>query len=409
MAGPAGPWGPDERPDSLSLYVHVPFCSRRCAFCDLTTGRPRGPQEPLEYLTMLRREIVRAGEEEAGQVGRPVPSIYFGGGTPTSVPAEGLVGVLWLLREVYGVPDDAEVTVEADPGTVDAESLVGLRRAGFNRISFGVQALDDAVLRRLGRLHDSARAEDAVRWAAEAGFASVSIDLILGLPQISRRAWRDGIDRVLAWPLSHVSIYALNVEPDTAFGRRQAAGRLHLPPEDAVIEMGDWAEARLAAAGFARYELSSYARPGFASTHNLGYWRGRDYRGFGAGAHSFVAGLRFWNERLPMRYIRAVVAGQSPRADEERLGPDLARAEAALLSLRTAEGIDRTAFRRRFGHDPAVLFASALDPLLAAGLVVVSETAVTLTPRGRWLYNPVARALLPERTAPTVAEGVRPA
>lgn len=398
--GPAAPrpWGEvegGEAPDALSLYVHIPYCARRCAFCDLSAGRPRGPEEPLAYLTALRREIVRAAEEEPDLRGRPAVTAYFGGGTPTSVQPEGLAGVLWLLRNQFALPDEAEASVEADPGTVGQETLWALRRAGFNRLSFGVQTLDDRVLRRLGRLHDAARARAAVGWAREEGFAHVSVDLILGLPQVSRAAWRETVAEVASWPVDHVSVYALQVEEGTAFGRRQRAGLLSLPPDELVVEMGDEAEAVLAAAGFERYELASYARPGGRCLHNEGYWTGRAYRGFGAGAHSYVGGERRWNTRSPRRYIAAVVGGASPVAGRERLAGEAARAEAAMLALRRDRGIERAAFARAFGVDPAAAFAPAWERLQEAGLVTVDGERIALSGRGRWLYNRVASALLP--------------
>ncbi len=393
-----GPWGETdagEAQDALSLYVHVPYCARRCAFCDLSAGRPSGPEEPLAYLTAIRREIVRAVEEEPGLADRPAVSAYFGGGTPTAVQPEGLAGVLWLLRQQFQLPDGAEATVEADPGTVSGESLWALRQAGFNRISFGVQSLDDRILRRVGRMHDAARAEAAVAEASAEGFEQISVDLILGLPQVTPAVWRRTVEEVASWPVTHVSVYALQVEEGTAFGRRQRAGHLGLPPDDLVVEMGDEAETLLARAGFARYELSSYARPGGRCLHNEGYWTGRAYRGLGAGAHSYIDGERLWNVRSPRRYIAAVVGGLSPVGGRERLAPDAARAEAAALALRRDRGIERQAFARAFGADPVEVFAPSLAPLADAGLVEVSDARVVLTARGRWLYNRVATALLP--------------
>jgi oxygen-independent coproporphyrinogen-3 oxidase len=395
---PARAWGKaaaDEPVDALSLYVHIPYCAHRCAFCDLSAGRPRGPEEPLAYLTALRREIVRAIEEERDVQGRPAVSAYFGGGTPTSVQPEGLAGVLWLLRDQFQLSEAAETTVEADPGTVSEETLWALNQAGFNRVSFGVQSLDDRVLRRLGRIHDAARAREAVRWARAQGFRHVSVDLILGLPQVSPALWRATVREVAAWEVDHVSVYALQVEEGTAFGRRQRAGHLGLPPDDLVVEMGDEGEAILAAAGFERYELASYARAGGRSLHNEGYWTGRAYRGFGAGAHSYLDGERRWNERSPRRYIAAVVGGQSPVAGRERLDPAAARAEAAALALRRDRGIERAAFAHAFGVDPVEWFASAWERLTDADLVAVDGERVVLTARGRWLYNQVATALLP--------------
>lgn len=396
--GVRGPWGETaagEPANALSLYVHVPYCSHRCAFCDLSAGRPSGPEEPLAYMTAIRREIVRAVEEEPALRDRPAVSAYFGGGTPTAMQPEGLAGVLWLLRQQFQLADGAEASVEADPGTVSRESLWALRKAGFNRISFGVQSLDDAVLRRIGRIHDAARAAAAVAEAAAEGFERISVDLILGLPQVTPAVWRRTLEAVVSWPLDHVSVYALQVEEGTAFGRRWRAGRLGLPPDDLVVEMGDEAEGLLAAAGFARYELSSYARPGGRCLHNEGYWSGRAYRGLGAGAHSYVDGERRWNLRSPRRYIAAVVGGASPVEGSERLAPEAARAEAAVLALRRDRGIERAPFARAFGGDPAVAFARALEGLEANGLVTVAPERIALTARGRWLYNRVAAALLP--------------
>jgi len=398
LPAPSRPWGApaaNEPDGAVSLYVHMPYCAHRCAFCDLTAGPPAGQHEPLAYLTALRREIVRAVEEEPELSGRPALTAYFGGGTPTAVQPEGLAGVLWLLRQQFGLPDGAEATVEADPATVDREALWALHQAGFTRVSFGVQSLDDGVLRRIGRLHDADRARAAVAWAQEEGFGQVSVDLILGLPGVSPQTWRATVEEVAGWGIGHVSVYALQVEEGTAFGRRQRAGMLHLPPDDLVVEMGDEAEAILAHAGFGRYELSSYARPGARCAHNEGYWTGRAYRGFGAGAHSYIDGERRWNVRAPRRYVNTVVSGRSPVDGRERLEPGHAAAEAAVLALRRDRGIERKAFAAAFGRDPLETFGPALDRLAEAGLVAVGAQGATLTARGRWLYNQVAAALLP--------------
>lgn len=392
------PWAearPDEPGNALSLYVHLPFCSHRCAFCDLSAGRPTGPEEPLAYLTALRREIVRAIEEEPDVQGRPALTAYFGGGTPTAMQPEGLAGVLWLLRDQFELPDDAETSIEADPGTVSQEALWALRQAGFNRISFGVQSLDDRVLRRIGRIHDADRARDAVRWARAEGFEQVSADLILGLPQVGADTWRRTVEEVAGWDIQHVSVYALQVEEGTAFGRRQRAGRLALPPDDTVVEMGDEGERILSGAGFARYEISSYARPGGRCVHNEGYWTGRAYRGFGAGAHSYLGGERRWNIRVPRRYVAAVVGGIAPVEGREHLEPQAAAAEAAVLALRRDRGLERAAFARAFGPDELDRLVGRLARPAEAGLVVEDADRIALSDRGRWLYNRVAQALLP--------------
>jgi oxygen-independent coproporphyrinogen-3 oxidase len=394
---PRLPWDeaqPQEDPRALSLYVHIPYCARRCAFCDLSVGRPRSVQEPLAYLTAVRREIVRAAQEEPSLAGRPAVTAYFGGGTPTSLPPEGLAGVLWLLRDAFGLDEKAECTVEADPATVDQDRLWALRRAGFDRISFGVQSLSDRVLRRLGRLHDAQGARQAVRWAVQEGFAHISIDLILGLPGVDRAMWRATVQEVAGWPIDHVSVYALEVEMGTAFGRLKAAGHLRLPPEDLVVEMGDEAQDILEGAGFSRYEISSYARPGGRCLHNEGYWTGRAYRGFGAGAHSYVDGQRFWNVRSPQRYLAAVVAGRSPTAGRERLEGLRALAEAVILALRRDQGVDGEAFARALGIDPGQAFAATWEKLGEAGLVTRRQGRLVLTRRGQWLYNAVAREIL---------------
>lgn len=385
----------NEPEDALSLYVHIPYCAHRCAFCDLSAGRPHATEEPLAYLTAVRREIVRAvTEEEQALALRPAISVYFGGGTPTSIQPEGLCGILWLLREQFRVEEGAEVSVEADPATVTEESLWALRKGGFNRISFGVQCLDDRVLRRIGRLHDRARAKESVRLAHEQGFEEISVDLILGLPELGMEAFLDGVREVLTWPIRHLSLYALQVEEGTAFGRRQRAGRLGLPPDDLVVEMGDRADALLRDAGLERYEISSYARPGSSSVHNEGYWTGRAYRGFGAGAHSFVSPTRFWNVRRPTQYITDVVAGRNPRAGAETLSQAQLAKEALWLSLRRNSGLDRSRYEAVFGVDPVLSLASAFAELSEGGLLAVTDARVSLTDRGRWLYNRVAMHLM---------------
>jgi putative oxygen-independent coproporphyrinogen III oxidase len=359
---------------SLGVYVHIPFCARACDYCDFAKWTDRGHLTGA-YVAACRRDVDR--RVAAGEL-RPATSVFFGGGTPSLLEGHDLVAILDGIPRVPG----AEVTVECNPDTVDAEKLATYRAAGVTRLSFGVQSMRPEVLVSLGRTHDPASVLRAVRWAREAGFDTFNLDLIYGAPGESANAWRATIDAVLALEPPHVSAYALTVEPATPLGRRIAAGA-PAPDDDDQATKYEMADDRLVAAGLDWYEVSNWARPGHECRHNLLTWAGGDYVPIGCAAHGHREGRRWWNVRTPERFIERVEAGDDPEAGHEELGPRARADESLTLALRTCAG----AAVPHAARDEA----SALE---ADGLVELRSGRAVLTRRGRLLATEVTARLL---------------
>jgi oxygen-independent coproporphyrinogen-3 oxidase len=367
-------------PGLFGVYVHVPFCLARCHYCDFVT-----------YTGMegLRRPYAAALLEEAalavGALGPeppPVTSVFVGGGTPTLLPAHDLARVLGRLRALLEVAPGAEVTVEANPETVDAAMAEGLAAAGVTRVSMGAQSFDDRVLAALGRVHDAARVGTAVATLRAAGVPAVNLDLIYGGPGEDAGSWAATLEAALALGPEHLSAYALTIEPATKFGRLVAAGRMPEPDEDDLADRYDTACQVLAAAGYGHYEVSNWARDGHASRHNLTYWRRGRYLGLGAGAHEFDGTSRRWNLTGVPAYLEAVRAGRRPTEGEERLDPGQARFEALALRLRTVDGLAPSE-ARALGVDPG---GPEAGHLRAAGLLAKGP-GLRLTERGLFLHG----------------------
>ena len=347
----------------LGLYIHVPFCARRCPYCDFAVTPNARPQQIERYVSALRTELASALDAHAADDGRPISTIFFGGGTPTELSAEELSGLVQLVRASTFLAADAEISIEANPETLDAHKLAALRGAGFNRLSLGVQGFDDAALKTLGRQH---RAEDTVRVvneAREAGWDNISLDLIYAVPGQTRESWRNTLARALELSPQHVSCYALTIEEGTPFARRAAEGSLlPLHDDDHADLMAD-ADAQLRAAGLERYEISNWAHPGFACRHNQNYWRGGDYLAAGCGAHGHRGGLRFWNERDAEKYTQLVASGKSARAGEEKLSSRQRWNEIVMLGVRTREGFSPSQ-SEKFGLDARAEWNGTLSKLV---------------------------------------------
>lgn len=380
---------PGERP--FGVYVHVPYCRVRCGYCDFNTytaAELGGGASQESYAQTVCAEIERAAEQWSGPPPR-ISTVFFGGGTPTLLPAADLVAVVERLEAVFGLEPGAEVTTEANPDSVTAASLATLRAGGFTRVSFGMQSAVPHVLAVLDRTHDPARVPQAVRWAREAGFTQISLDLIYGTPGESLADWERSIDAVVAMEPDHVSAYALIVEEGTALARQVRRGEIPAPDDDTMAEKYRMVDARLSAAGLDWYELSNWSKDAAARCHhNLLYWHGADWWGFGPGAHSHLAGLRFWNVKHPRAYAQRLAAGALPIADHERLGASERRLEDVMLRLRLREGLPRTAL-----EEPAL---PRLPDLERRGLIESATAAnVVLTLQGRLLADALVRDLTP--------------
>ncbi len=373
----------------LSAYVHVPFCASRCGYCDFNTytaaelgGAPGASREA--YLDAVAAEIGLAARVLGTT--RSLDTVFFGGGTPTLLPAADLGGILASLRDTFGLSADAEVTTEANPESVTPESLSALVAAGFTRISFGMQSNAPGVLRVLDRTHTPGRALEAVGWAREAGFGSVSLDLIYGSPTETADDWRRSLDAALSVEPDHVSAYALIVEDGTPLARRIRRGELASTDDDVQAERYEVADQVLREAGLDWYEVSNWSRPSQACRHNLAYWRGADWWGIGPGAHSHVGGVRWWNVKHPRSYAERLAVGDSPAAGRESLSAHERRVERVLLELRLAEGLDL-----------GVLTGSEqrrVPGIVSSGLASLVGDRLVLSQRGRLLADAVIRDLL---------------
>ena len=373
----------------LGCYVHVPFCVRKCAYCDFNSYAGYTDAHVARYVAALEREI------RGARVPPPVDTVFFGGGTPTAIPAPDEARLLRAVWETLPVTDDAEITTEANPGTTDVAHLEVLRAAGFNRISFGVQSFDAGLLKTLDRIHSAAEAKNALGAARAAGFENVSLDLMYALPRQSLAQWRDTLDQALALGPDHLSLYALIVEEGTGFYTLQQKGRLPLPPDDLAADMFGLARETVEAAGYAQYEIANFARPGRECRHNLHYWRNEPYHGFGCGAASYLDGVRRMTVKAPAKYAEAVESGADLTLTSETLTRQETMAETMMLGLRlTREGVSRSRFRARFGEDPCAVFASEVETFTRRGLLEVCGDALRLTPGGVFLASEVMVAFV---------------
>ena len=364
------------------LYVHVPYCTARCGYCDFNTYvAPEAERAGYPALAIL--EIERAAREWPG----PVDTVFFGGGTPTLLPPADLAAILAAIEERFGLADGAEVTTEANPESVDPAALSALREAGFTRISLGMQSAAPHVLATLDRVHTPGRATDAAREARAAGFEHVSLDLIYGTPGESDDDWRASVDAALSAQPDHISAYALTVETGTALHARVRRGDIAAPDDDVLAERYAIADDAFAAAGYDWYEISNWTRPGGECRHNLGYWhRDGEWWGIGPGAHSFAGGVRWWNVKLPAEYARRVQANTSPEAGREEIDAATRAFERLMLELRLHDGLDLS-IASGAAAAPELAADGLLEPEpLAAGRAV-------LTRRGRFLADRVVLAL----------------
>lgn len=372
----------------FGVYVHIPFCAHRCHYCDFNTYEG---QDALHgpYVDALIADIHRSAAAT-----RPATSVFFGGGTPTLLPARDLAQILDVVRATVGIAPDAEITVEANPETVDEGYFEALLIAGFNRVSIGVQSLAPNVLAALGRTHSATRALDAIAAAHRAGFTDVNADLIYGSPWEQDGDWQRSLEGVIAAEPEHVSAYALTVETGTPLATMVNTGRVLDVDPDVQADRHGVADAFLGAAGYERYEISNWARPGHACAHNLVYWSAGDYLGFGAGAHGHLDGVRYWNTRLPRGFIAAANVGETTRAGEESLDADTRAGEALMLGLRLTSGIDLAAFAKRFRTVALGTRRSTIETLVTRGLLELSENRLWLTARGTLLANEVQAEVL---------------
>ncbi len=415
---------------SLSLYLHIPFCKTRCTYCDFNTYTNIGHLQG-RYALALADEIERSlaaiaagvyhplaplptlAELGPTPIAGPVATIFFGGGTPSLLPPALLGRVLEAIARRADLRQSAEITIEANPGTLSLEKLRNLRNIGVNRISFGVQVFDDTLLKALGRTHTAAGAVEALEMARRVGFDNLNLDFIYGLPGQTLASWEATLERALSLQPAHLSLYALGIEEGTMMHHQVATGRLSTPDGDLMADMYELAQDLLYQHGYIQYEISNWARrtstegsaltPALACQHNMVYWRNQPYLSGGPGAHSSLAGWRFPVGKDPVTYIQRLRAGESviEIGEAERITPALALSDTVILALRLNEGLELKRIEREFGQSLDYFFPGKVAQFMELGLLEpfkgsANEDRLRLTRRGRLLSNEVFIRFLPE-------------
>ncbi len=390
---------------SPGIYLHIPFCRAKCLYCDFCSY---AGYEALHapYADALIQQIeAHAAFWRRGMDGAPpYDTLYVGGGTPTVLPSERLAALREACGRALALPPGVEATVEANPGTVTRASLEELARGGYNRLSLGVQSLDNDELALLGRIHDRQAALDAMADARAAGLRNISLDLMFGLPHQTLARWRANLEQALELAPEHLSLYALTLEEHTPLAAQVARGALPTPDDDLAADMYELAQELLAAAGYEQYEISNWARrspddlpgaiPLLACRHNLHYWRNEHYLGLGAGAHGYDDTGRYAHTADPAEYVRRIAADESTLVSSEPITREQAMDETMMLGLRLNQGVSRQVFQRRFGVALEDVYAEALAELAGTGLLESDAEGIRLTSRGRLLGNRVFGAFL---------------
>jgi len=369
---------------SFSLYVHIPWCQSKCPYCDFNSHAASSWPE-ADYTHALISELehrVRA----APYSGERLKTIFFGGGTPSLFDPKSIAEIIDAANRLCGIEADAEITLEANPGTVDAAKLSGMRAAGVNRISFGAQSFNPTTLKFLGRIHSADETRAAATMAHRAGFDRLNLDLIFAVPGQTVADVLFDIESVAALEPDHISAYNLTFEEGTAFFTDLKRGRITQLPTDEQAAMYQTVREEIPRRGYAMYEISNYAAPGHEARHNLTYWHGETYLGIGAGAHSFAridnGGRRWWNEKLPARYVAAIEERRLAEAGAETIGEATAQSEYVFLNLRLREGFALADFHARFGRHFECIFANVATPLLNNGRLTLERGRIFLTVRG---------------------------
>ena len=382
---------------TVSLYLHIPFCHTRCHYCDFNTYAGMLPlREPYVRALITEIELVGQLAQLANGTPRRSRTIFFGGGTPSLLTVEQILRLLSACRKAFAVDEQAEITLEANPGTLSSKQLTGLRAAGINRLSLGSQSFDAELLYTLGRIHTPEEIVNALSNARTAGFRSINLDFMFGLPGQTMHHWKTTLDQALALHPEHFSLYSLIIEEGTLFSSWTNEGRIIPGDEDLCADMYEYADERLQAEGYENYEISNWALPGHQSRHNLTYWQNLPYIGMGAGAHSFFGGRRFSNILDPQEYIKLLKKQQRPEAEGELIDRIQEMSETAFLALRTAQGLHLPTFEERFAESFTHFAGERLRIVEEAGLLEQEQGWLRLSNRGRLLGNEVFLRLLPD-------------
>jgi len=396
-------YSPDSFP--LSLYVHIPFCETKCPYCDFNTYSRIESMMP-SYLEALRVEIEIWGDMLRSPI---LGTVFFGGGTPSYVPVEGLSSILDSITSSFNISEGMEITLESNPGDLNESTLRNYLNLGVGRLSIGVQSFDDQMLKLLGRRHTSEQAVQAFELALKAGFTNVSIDLMYGLPEQTMEIWSETLDTVKQLDPHHISLYALTIEEGTPMENWIALGRMTDPDPDLAADMYLLAEERMDALGYCHYEISNWSKPEFQSKHNLTYWKNLPYLGVGPGAHSYISDCRFQNIKSPREYItrlgsenieNKVFSYEFPESvpvveKVESVNNNLEMAETMMMGLRLSDGINSDNFVDRFGISPDNVYGKIIDGFVSDGLLEAVSGCIRLTDKGRLFGNEVFSSFFP--------------
>jgi oxygen-independent coproporphyrinogen-3 oxidase len=374
--------------NEISLYIHIPFCVKKCNYCDFNSYA--APELVPSYMEALQKEI-----SLYRYMNRPVKTVYIGGGTPTLLSEKDLETLIDCIRRRFKIKSNAEFTIEANPGASSREKLLLLRNLGVSRLSLGLQAYQDRLLKVMGRIHSAKEFEESFKTARQAGFDNINVDVIFGLPWQTLSDFMETLEYLAKLSPEHISCYSLTVEEGTVFYKWQQQGLLELPGEDEERAMYHKAVEYLKRQGFIHYEISNFAKPGRMSRYNMACWEYEDYLGLGAGAHSFMDGLRFYNYLSPQQYIKCLSQKMLPVAKSEHIDIREQQAEFCFLGLRLIEGLNKEAFKKRFGKDIHQIYGSTIEKLLASGLLEEDDIHLKLTSRGLDLANEVFVEFLP--------------
>jgi oxygen-independent coproporphyrinogen-3 oxidase len=372
----------------LGLYLHFPFCISKCPYCDFNSYQLKEDNQISSYVSALYQEI-NAYSQKLNKSN--ITTIYLGGGTPTILSGVQIYNILEFCKDKFNIDKNAEITIEANPGTLDGEKLKLLIESGINRLSLGAQSFNNLLLDKLGRIHNTQDIIDSYSFAREIGFSNINIDIMFALPEQTTEDLQVTLKKAVSLKPDHLSLYNLTIKPGTEYYENYKRGKLKLPTEDEEYDMYNWAINFLEESGFEHYEIANFARPYKRSMHNLIYWQNKPYLGIGAGAYSFIKGYRYMNYENPARYIKEIISGKLPVDNGEKLSLRKRMIETIILGLRTKDGVGYKKFKTRFGVNLNDIFSKQVKKLVNLGLLQKDNYRIKLTKKGVFLANTVFR------------------
>lgn len=372
----------------LGLYLHLPFCISKCPYCDFNSYQLKEDNQISSYISALYQEITTYSKKLKKS---NIKTIYLGGGTPTILSGVQIYNILEFCKSKFTIDKDAEITIEANPGTLDGEKIKLLIESGINRLSLGAQSFNNLFLKKLGRIHNTKDIIDSYHLARKEGFNNINIDIMFALPDQTTEDLQITLKKAISLKPDHLSLYNLTIKPGTEYYKKYKKGKLKLPNEDEEFDMYNWAIKFLEESGFEHYEISNFARPYKRSMHNLIYWQNKPYLGIGAGAYSFIKGYRYMNYESPARYVKEMMSGKLPVDNGEKLSLRKRMIETIILGLRTKDGVGYIKFKARFGVNLNDIFSEQVIKSVNLGLLQKDDYRIKLTKKGIFLANTVFR------------------